>query len=389
MKLTSLETTPNPNCMKLNLDEQIVEKPLSLKQGQTEESLPDAVKQLLNIEGVLEAFLASHFITLTRKGNADWQLILSEAAALLGVAENADPRLLIEPEASSTTMGAKNSLNLGEVEIAVLVFRSIPAQVRIVSAEKQVRVALPERFDRALKRVLLVTEANYIEERHWEPYPSRHGEPEEVARMVADELDSLIDEEELARREQAAISSDQFASISAEKVKQEDLLDYLRSSDWKVRLKAIQKLEIKANDSFAVLVNALDDEKAAIRRWAAALLGVSERPEALEPLSQALLNDTMVIVRRTAGDALSDLGNVQAIPTMCHALEDSSKLVRWRAARFLNETGDETSVEALQKARERESEFDVRLEIEAAVERIRSGGEKQLPMWMRLSQNSG
>jgi hypothetical protein len=29
MKLVSLETTPNPNCMKLNLDEQIVDKPVS------------------------------------------------------------------------------------------------------------------------------------------------------------------------------------------------------------------------------------------------------------------------------------------------------------------------------------------------------------------------
>ena len=389
MKLSSLETTPNPNCMKLNFDEQIVEKPLSLKQGQIEKDLPDAVKQLLDIDGVLEAFLASHFITLTRKNNADWQLILSKTAALFGVSENADPRLLAKPEASNTIIGTDNSFNLGEVEIAVLVFRNIPSQVRILSPEGQVRIALPERFDRVLKRVLLLTEANYIEERHWESYPSRHGEPEEVARMVADEVDSLIDEEELARREQAAISGDRSASISVKKVKQEDLLDCLSSSDWKVRLKAIQKLEIKADDTFSILVNSLDDEKAAIRRWAAALLGVSERPEALEPLSQALLNDSIVIVRRTAGDALSDLGNIQAIPTMCQALEDTSKLVRWRAARFLNETGDEKSVEALQKARVRESEFDVRLEIEAAVERIKSGGEKKLPMWMRLSQNSG
>ena len=62
--------------------------------------------------------------------------------------------------------------------------------------------------------------------------------------------------------------------------------------------------------------------------------------------------------------------------------------MRWRAARFLNETGDESAVEALQKASERESEFDVRLEMEAASERIRGGGERQLPMWMRLAQSS-
>lgn len=388
MKLSSLETTPNPNCMKLNVDEQIVEKPLSLQRGQTEENVPDAVKQLLDIEGVRSAFIAPHFITLTRKGNTDWQPILSEAARLLGVAENADTEILVKPEASDTRGATETSLNLGEVEIAVLVFRGLPAQVRVLGADEQARVNLPERFNQALKRVLLTTEANYVEERHWEPYPPRHGQPEEVAKMVADEVASLIDEQELVRREKAALAGDQVPEPTDEKAKQEDLLAFLSSSDWKARLKAIQKLEINAN-TFPALVNALDDEKAAIRRWAAAFLGASEMPEAVEPLSQVLLNDSSVVVRRTAGDALSDLGNVQAIPTMCEALEDSSKLVRWRAARFLNETGDETAVDALQKASERESEFDVRLEMEAASERIRGGGERQLPMWMRLAQSSG
>lgn len=386
MKLSSLETTPNPNCMKLNLDEQIVEKPLSLQQGQTKENVPDAVKQLLDIEGIREAFVTPYFITLTRQGNADWEPILSKAARLLGVAENANTGLLAKSENSNTTPSAGTSLNLGEVEIAVLVFRGIPGQVRVVGASEQARVNLPDRFNQALQRALLATGANYVEERQWEPYPTRHGKPEEVAKMVADEVASLIDEEELARLEKVASTGSQAPTPTDDKAKQEDLLAFLSNSDWKVRLKAIQKLEINA-DTFPALVKALDDEKAAIRRWAAALLGASETPEAVEPLSQVVLNDSSVVVRRTAGDALSDLGNVQAIPTMCQALEDSSKLVRWRAARFLNEMGDETAVEALQRASKRESELDVRLEIEAAFERIKGGGERQLPMWMRLSQS--
>ena len=89
MKLSSLETTPNPNCMKLNLDEQIADKPVTLKQGQSPDSVPDSVMKLLQIQGIQEAFLASNFITLIRRGNADWEPILSEAARVLGVAENA------------------------------------------------------------------------------------------------------------------------------------------------------------------------------------------------------------------------------------------------------------------------------------------------------------
>ena len=393
MKLSSLETTPNPNCMKLNLDEQVVEKPLSIQQGNPLEKIPDAVKQLLEIEGVREAFLAPYFITLTRKGNTDWRPILSEAARLLGVADNANTELLANPQASDAPAVADTRLDLGEVEIAVLVFRGIPAQVRVLGAHEQARVNLPESFNQALQRVLMATGANYVKERHWEPHPPRHGHPEEVAKMVADEVASLIDQAELTSLEQAAMAStnanagSQAPAPTGENNQQEDLLTQLNNLEWQVRLKAIQKLEINA-DTFPALVKALDDEKATIRRWAAALLGSSERPEALEPLSQVVFNDSSVVVRRTAGDALSDLGNVQAIPTMCKVLEDDSKLVRWRAARFLNEMGDETAIEALQKAIELENEFDVRLEMNTALERITGGGERQLPMWMRISQNS-
>ena len=379
MKLSSLETTPNPNCMKLNLDEQVVETPLSLRRGQVE-NVPDAIKQLLNIQGVREAFLANDFITLTRQGNADWQPILAEAAQLLGVTADADPQLLKRSNSEPTS--AQTS-TFGEVEIAVLVFRGIPVQVRAIGAEAQTRVSLPERFNDALQRVLQATGANYVQERQWEPYSPRNGQPEEVAKMVADEIASLIDPEELKRREAAITDTPLEAKPAAQP---EDSLAQLSDSNWKTRLKAIQTLEVNS-DTFPALVNALNDELAAIRRWAAALLGASAMSEAVDFLGEAVLSDPSVVVRRTAGDALSDLGDPRATAVMGKALADPSKLVRWRAARFLNETGDETAIEALKQAIARESEFDVELEMKAALERITSGGERSLPMWMRLSQS--
>ena len=72
--------------------------------------------------------------------------------------------------------------------------------------------------------------------------------------------------------------------------------------------------------------------------------------------------------------------------TVCQALADPSNLVRWRAARFLNELGDQSAVDALRHAVEREAEFDVRAEIMAALERIEGGGETQVPMWLRITQ---
>ncbi|MGB7085371.1 MAG: HEAT repeat domain-containing protein, partial [Phormidesmis sp.] len=138
-------------------------------------------------------------------------------------------------------------------------------------------------------------------------------------------------------------------------------------------------------ETFPAVVDALKDERATIRRWAAALLGASERPEAVPPLRQVLLSDPSPIVRRTAGDALSDLGHPQASEGMVTALGDASALVRWRAARFLNELGDASAVEPLIQAADAESEFDVRVEMAAAIDRIQAGKASQLPMWMRIS----
>ena len=91
-------------------------------------------------------------------------------------------------------------------------------------------------------------------------------------------------------------------------------------------------------------------------------------------------------MRRTAGDALSDIGSPRAMSPMIAALIDPSKLVRWRAARFLTEMGNQTAVEPLRRAVEQESEFDVKVEMMAALERIEAGGDTQMPMWMRLTQ---
>ena len=385
MKLFSLETTPNPHCMKLNLDETIADKPITLTAGDSSDNVPKPIAQLIQIEGVREAFLNADFVALIRESQAQWEPILSQAAQILGVAEGADTELFSQSQ-ETTASQEDNHKNLGEVEIAVLYFRGIPTQVRAISEEAQKRVALPERFNEAMQRVVEATGANYVLERHWEPYTPRHGEAEAVANMVAEEVASLIDEADLQAIEQTAAGNTNAVETTSHS-KTSDLIQQLQQSeDWKQRLKAIQQLEINS-ETFPAIVNALKDDRATIRRWASALLGASESEQAIAPLSEVVLNDPSVIVRRTAGDALSDLGNPDGIPTLCQALRDRSKLVRWRAARFLSEMGDESAIAALETAREQEPEFDVRLEMNAALDRITRGEERQLPMWMRLSQS--
>ncbi|WP_121971700.1 virulence factor [Leptolyngbya sp. BC1307] len=389
MKLRSIETTPSPNCMKLNLDEAASARPLTLMLGETALGAPAIFQALLTIEGIQSVFVINDFVTLTRKGSADWQPILAAAGRLLGLSEDADAALgdRLQADIPQAEKAAQNagSQNFGQVEVAIQKFRGIPVQVRVTDDTQQARVALPERFNQALQNAIVATGADYVAERIWAPYQPQFGEVEAIARQVAEELDSLIDAPELAHLEQQAITSKSKA-VSSQR-SQTELLTDLKQPDWKQRLKAIQKIELDG-ETFPAVVAALQDDRATVRRWAAALLGASEQAEALSPLRQMLLTDPSPIVRRTAGDALSDLGNPQAIAAMVAALRDVSSLVRWRAARFLNELGDASAIEPLMQAAEAESEFDVRVEMTAAIDRIQAGKASQLPMWMRISNAS-
>ncbi len=399
MKLRSIETTPSPNCMKLNLDSQASAQPLTLSlttnDGKPTTGTPKVFQNLLDIEGVQSVFVMGDFVTLTRRGSADWQPILTAASTLLGVAEGADSSVNDGLQSKATESTSASTQKFAQVEVAIQKFRGIPVQVRATNDAQQARVALPDRFNQALQRAIAATDANYVAERIWAPYQPQFGDVDAIAHQIAEELDTLIDDTELVALELAAIrpvaSKNREINLEQKAIASNqsatELLNKLQHPDWKQRLKAIQRIEI-GEKTFSAIVTALKDSRVAIRRWATALLGASERDDAVQPLCQMLLTDASPIVRRTAGDALSDLGNPRAGKAMIAALADASALVRWRAARYLNEMGDATAVEPLKQAIESESEFDVRVEMTAAVDRIQTGEASQLPMWMRISNAS-
>ena len=144
----------------------------------TKPDAPAFAQQLLAIESVQSVFLFQDFITLTRQGNADWQPILAKAADIIGVAKDADKALLAQVSPSGITATSANSSaeqlthsNFGQVEVSVQMFRAIPIQVRAVSADgQQARIALPDRFNQVLQKIIVATGANYVAERRWEPY---------------------------------------------------------------------------------------------------------------------------------------------------------------------------------------------------------------------------
>ncbi|MEX2104121.1 MAG: virulence factor, partial [Bacilli bacterium] len=142
MKIKSIEPTPSPNTMKLNMDQSL---PSGSKMTYTLENQhkgPDYVKKLLQIEGIQSLFQVNDFIAIERYPKGDWQQILTAARGVFGEEPsqqtiNADLNQLPTAEA------------FGEVHVFIQMFKGIPMQIKLTSGMEQVRVALPERFGQA------------------------------------------------------------------------------------------------------------------------------------------------------------------------------------------------------------------------------------------------
>lgn len=329
MQLKSIETTPNPNSMKLNFNEDFG-KAVTYASSSSNQA-PSFVHKLLNIPGIQSVFVCADFLTLNKDPRFDWKPLLETATKTF---ENSDG-LPLNNEATEPTAA---------VHVFVQTFRGIPIQVKATDPSGESRVSLGERFNAAAMALQEHTGADYLKERRWADYGMRKGDRESIAQELAEELRSTFAETDLDKTAAEQDGSEQ---------------------------------------DIQTLTQSLNDPNQNVRRLAAAGLGATGNPSAIPALCHALLNDTSVGVRRTAGDALSDIGDASAEPSICKALSDPNKLVRWRAARFLSEVGTEDALPALTDAAN-DSEFEVRLEVQAAIQRIR-GGEKGLgPAWKRI-----
>merc|ERR1719491_2736294 len=100
-----------------------------------------------------------------------------------------------------------------------------------------------------------------------------------------------------------------------------------------------------------------------------------------DAVASALKNEKNPTMRRTAGDAMSDLGNKLAVPYAASALEvDRSKLVQWRAARILGELADSLEIVAVLKQASFSKDkyaFEVSFEIKDALRKVKARATQQ------------
>ena len=384
MKLLSIEPTPSPNSMKLNVDERWPSGRRVSYTLERRDEAPEPLRGLLGIEGVRGLFRTADFIALDRKPGADWQRILGEAR-----------RLFDASEADGTGPGGVGGVGgegagFGEAHVLVQMYRGIPMQVRVRMDDTEARAALPEPFGAAVRAAAGGT---MIMERKLEEYGVRYGEPDEIAAEVAQERGAANPAARLAELGRAATArgpgergAAAVPTARPRPLTAEELAEALDAPDWRVRYAALERTQPEL-PMLPLIARALADDNASVRRLAVVYLGDLRSAEALPHLFAAL-KDRTAAVRRTAGDTLSDLGDPAAIGPMIEALRDPNKLVRWRAARFLYEAGNESALEAL-RAAAGDDEFEVRLQAQIALERIERGEEAAGSVWQQMTALRG
>jgi len=379
VNLLSIETTPNPNSMKLNLDERLAKGVAITYTHENRGDCPAYIDKILAIPGVSSIFRVEDFMAIQRKPTAGWEDILSQASAVLEYASlnNAKP----EPAGTSDDKWR-------EVTVSVQYFRDLPMLVKVSSGSETTRLPLPERFGKAIERAMGASE-NMLMERKWKDEGLRYGELRDVGEAVVREISAVYDEKKLKELVERAYHPNLHEKVEANGEELGELVRAFESPKWEERFAALKELGRNTtaqidSQALSLIIRATKDPKMSIRRLAVVFLGLIKTPEVLAPLCEAL-KDEAVGVRRSAGDALTDLGDRQAIGPMVETLKDPNKLVRWRASRFLYELGDESALPALREA-QGDREFEVAMQIRQAIKRIESGKVGQGSVWRQMTQ---
>jgi hypothetical protein len=370
VRIVSIEPTPSPNTMKVLLDRELeAGKSNNYKKAQTE-GAPSIIKEILLIEGIKGVYHVADFLAVERNAKFDWQELLPQVRKAFGEET--------EQESNESQMEE----HFGEVNVSIQMFKGIPMQVKVTDGEEEKRFSLPDPFMKALSNAQQDGD-NVVLLRKWKDHGVRYGDLDDIGNDVVEELTAAYPASRLESLAQQALENRTEAQ-PVRRVKQKITMDDFDAPDWQTRYQKLDAMDDPNLEDLPLLERALQDEKVSIRRLAVVYLGMIEDERVL-PLLYKGLEDKSVSVRRTAGDCLSDLGFKQAMPQMVKALEDKSKLVRWRAAMFLYEEGDETALPGL-KAAENDPEFEVKLQVKMAIERIEGGEEAKGSVWKQMTE---
>ena len=136
-----------------------------------------------------------------------------------------------------------------------------------------------------------------------------------------------------------------------------DLIEDLKDDDEFIQTEACGILEMRADESFEYLIEALKNKKShkKIKICSARILGSIANEKAIDPLI-ATLKDRNKLVRREASTALTHMGD-KAIDPLVNCLNNDDWRVRGAAAWILGRIGDEKVLKPLNKLLDDENGF--------------------------------
>jgi len=335
------------------------------------EAAPYPMSELLKINGVRGIYHVMDFMAVERAGNVPWEAILAEVQAVFNQ-EDSDETVDSDVEEADD--------NYGEVYVNVQTYKDIPLQVKVFDSESEERFGLSERFIKAMDQVHSTEVENYILLRKWADYGIRYGEKSEIGEMVLQEVEAAYPDERLNEIIRQSKEGQSTVVSRGQKI----TLEEFSVDEWEKRFQLLDQMPDPDMSDVPLLERALEDEKMSIRRLATVYLGMIEDQEVI-PYIEKALKDKSWAVRRTAGDCLSDLGFEGFEDAAIGLLKDRNKLVRWRGAMFLYETGTEKALPALKEAEE-DPEFEVKLQIRMAISRIEEGEDAKGSVWKQMTE---
>ncbi|MGN1400197.1 MAG: conserved virulence factor C family protein [Bacillus sp. (in: firmicutes)] len=371
MNIKSIEPTPSPNTMKINLSQELPAGKSNNYKKENADQAPAQIKLILDIEGVKGVYHVADFLAVERNAKFDWKNILTQVRQVFG------------EDAKGTADEQKMLDHYGEVAVSVQFFKGIPMQIKLTDGEQEKRFGLPDQFNRSIAAAQKPDE-NVVLMRKWKDYGYRYGDMDTIGEEINEELLATFTNDKLQQLVQEAQTSSSSSTQPITRNRRKLTKEALQAEEWEKRYQALDQMEDPTVEDVPLLEMALDDPKTSIRRLAVVYLGMIEDPSVLNGLYKGL-HDKNPAVRRTAGDCLSDVGYPEAMAEMAKALSDKSKLVRWRAAMFLYELGDESVLEALENA-ENDPEFEVSMQIKMAIDRIKHGETAKGSVWKQMTE---
>src|SRR3954465_14626200 len=121
LKVKSIEPTPSPNTMKINLDQELpMGKSNNYKSGQAE-GAPGTIRDILQIEGIKGVYHVADFLAVERNAKFDWKELLQKVRQVFG------------EEVADQNEGSEINEHFGEIKVLVQLYKGIPMQVKLTN----------------------------------------------------------------------------------------------------------------------------------------------------------------------------------------------------------------------------------------------------------------